>query len=141
MAHRPTFTEVLVEGDDADVGGGVLSGEGEGEGGGAVLGAVVDDEEFVRAQGWAMLLGVSVGGRGRGCWFGSGGGMEVCEGRVEHGGETLRFVVGGDDDTQVERAFVGEGGKWERRRRGGARAVGLLGRACHDGGRREKDES
>lgn len=64
----------------------------------------------------------------------------MCEGGVEHGGETRRLVVGGNDDAQVERPFVGERGEWEggRWRCGGA--IGLFRRARHDGGRREEDE-
>lgn len=99
MAHRPAFSEVLFERDDADVGREVLSGEFECEGGRVVFGAVVDDEELVGAC-------TSSGGGGCGC-------AEVCEGGVEHGGETRRFVVGGNDDAQVERAFVGERGERE----------------------------
>lgn len=97
MSYRPAFAEVLFERDDADVGRRVLSGEFERERGRVVFGAVVDDEEFVCA------LPVSVGG---------GGGAEVCEGGIEHGGETHRFVVSWNDDAQIERAFVGE--RWER---------------------------
>lgn len=47
MAHRAALPEVLFEGDDTDVGRGVLRGEGERQGGRAVFGAVVDDEELV----------------------------------------------------------------------------------------------
>ena len=64
----------------------------------------------------------------------------MCEGGVEHGGETRRFVVGGNDDAQIERAVVGERGEREGCRRGRVRAVGLFRRPRHDGGRREQDE-
>lgn len=62
------------------------------------------------------------------------------EGGVEHGGETRRLVVGGNDDAQIERAWVGERGERAGRRWGRVRAVGLFGRSRHDGGRREHDE-
>lgn len=136
MAHRPAFPKVFFEGDDADLGGVVLGSELEGEGGCAVFGAVVDDKEFVRACG----LGVSVG-RGLGWGRGRGRGrVEVREGALEHGREPARFVVGRNDDAQVERPLVGERGQREGCRRGLARAVCLFRGPCDDGGRREEDE-
>jgi hypothetical protein len=127
MAHRPAFPEVLFERDHADVGRGVLGGKFEGEGGRVVFGAVVDDEELMRACA---------------SWVSTGrcGGTEVCEGGVKHDGETRRFVVGGNDDAQVERAIVGEGRERDGCRWRRARAVGLFRRPGHDGGRREEDE-
>lgn len=97
MTHRPTLAEVLFERDDADVGRRVLRGEVEREGCGAVCRAVVDDEELVCV----------------------GGGGEVGEGGGEHGRETCGFIVGGDDDAEVERGLVGEGGKGAGDRWGG----------------------
>lgn len=132
MPHRAAFSEVVLERDDADIEGRVLGGESEREGGGAVLGAVVDDEEFVRA--FAGFLGGGWG-RGDGC-----GCAEVCEGGVEHGGETVGLIVSGDDDAQIERALVGERGEREGRRWGCVRAVGLFRQARHDRGRREENE-
>lgn len=89
VAHGAALAEVVLERDDADVGRGVLRGECECEGCGGVLGAVVDDDEFVGARG----------------------GGEVCEGGGEHGGEAGCFVVGRNDDAQVEAGWVGEGGE------------------------------
>ena len=64
VSHRPAFSEVLFERDDADVGRGILSGEFEREGGGVVFGAVVDDEELVGA--WVSWVTVGACGWGWG---------------------------------------------------------------------------
>lgn len=100
VSDRATLAKVLFERDDADVGCGVLSGKFEREGGGAVSRAVVDDEEFV----CALVMSID----GCGC-----GGAEVCEGGVEHRGETRGFVVGRNDDAQIERPLFGERGEGE----------------------------
>ena len=113
VADGAALADVLLEDDDADVAGGVLCAELEGEVGGAVAGAVVDDEDLVGAGG---PRGLEVGERG-----------------LEHGREALRLVVGGDDDSEVDGGRVADGRKGEGRGGLACAAVGLFGGLSYDG--------
>lgn len=90
---------------------------------GAVLAAVVDDEDLVAPS--LDAVGEREGGRGR------GGGverarLEELDGGSEHDGEAVALVVGGDDDGEVDRGGCCEAVQVLRGRGGRGREEGGL---------------
>ena len=107
MPHRPALAQVLLQLYDANVRPRIPLRHRERLVRGPVRRPVVDDEDLVRA---ALLRG------------------EIRDGGVEHRREPRGLVVRGDDDGDVYRSDVVQGGQGLRRLRRRARAVVLLGR-------------